>query len=70
VIGALLVVGVVVVLSPRARRDAIAARQAEVAAQKERSRADHPASRGVRGEGPGPVGFPPAGPSPTATVPR
>jgi UDP-GlcNAc:undecaprenyl-phosphate GlcNAc-1-phosphate transferase len=69
VIGALLVVGVVVVLSPRARRAAIAARQAELAAQKERSRADHPASRAVRGDA-GPVGFPPAGPSPTATVPR
>ena len=49
VIGALLVVGIVVVLSPRARRAAIAARQAELAALKERSRAAHPASRVVRG---------------------
>jgi UDP-GlcNAc:undecaprenyl-phosphate GlcNAc-1-phosphate transferase len=47
VIGALLVVGVVVVLSPRARRDAIAARQAEVAAMKERSRSAHPTRRAV-----------------------
>jgi UDP-GlcNAc:undecaprenyl-phosphate GlcNAc-1-phosphate transferase len=46
IIGALLVVGIVVVLSPRARRAAIAARQAELAAMKERSRAAHPASRG------------------------
>src|SRR5919199_878481 len=50
VIGALLVVGVMVVLSPRARREAIAARQAEVAALKERSRAAHPANRAVREE--------------------
>ena len=61
---------VVVVLSPRARRAAIAARQAELAALKERSRAAHPASRTVRGETPGPVGFPPTGSSTTATVPR
>ncbi|MFQ1001486.1 glycosyltransferase family 4 protein [Modestobacter sp. SSW1-42] len=70
VIGALLVVGVVVVLSPRARRAAIAARQAEIAALKERSRAAHPASRGVRGEGPGAVSPPRTGSSTTATVPR
>src|SRR6195952_5276110 len=54
IIGALLVVGVVVVLSPRARRDAIAARQAELAAMKERSRATHPARRS-RGRRSGPV---------------
>ncbi|KGH44673.1 UDP-N-acetylmuramyl pentapeptide phosphotransferase [Modestobacter caceresii] len=48
IVGALLVVGVVVVLSPRARRAAIAAREAELAAMKERSRAAHPASRAVR----------------------
>jgi UDP-GlcNAc:undecaprenyl-phosphate/decaprenyl-phosphate GlcNAc-1-phosphate transferase len=47
VIGALLVVGVVVVLSPRARRAAIAARQAEIAAMKRRSRSAHPARRAV-----------------------
>src|SRR5919199_2873894 len=49
IIGALLVVGVVVVLSPRARRAAIAAREAELAAMKERSRAAHPANRAPRG---------------------
>jgi UDP-GlcNAc:undecaprenyl-phosphate GlcNAc-1-phosphate transferase len=48
IIGALLVVGVVVVLSPRARRAAIAAREAELAAMKERSWAAHPANRVVR----------------------
>jgi UDP-GlcNAc:undecaprenyl-phosphate GlcNAc-1-phosphate transferase len=57
IIAALLVVGVVVVLSPRARRAAIAARQAELAALKERSRAMHPANRAVRED--------PAGPLPT-----
>ncbi|MGY1842151.1 glycosyltransferase family 4 protein [Modestobacter sp. SYSU DS0875] len=51
VIGALLVVGVVVVLSPRARRAAIAARQAELAAMRERSRTAHPATRAARGRG-------------------
>jgi UDP-GlcNAc:undecaprenyl-phosphate GlcNAc-1-phosphate transferase len=50
--GALLVVGVVVVLSPRARRAAIAAREAELAAMKERSRAAHPVNRMTRGSGP------------------
>jgi UDP-GlcNAc:undecaprenyl-phosphate GlcNAc-1-phosphate transferase len=45
VIGSLLAVGVVVVLSPRARRAAIAARQAELAAMKERSRSAHPTRR-------------------------
>jgi UDP-GlcNAc:undecaprenyl-phosphate GlcNAc-1-phosphate transferase len=63
VIGALLVVGIVVVLSPRARRAAIAARQAELAALKERSRAAHPASRVVRG-GPGNPPVPGAPPAP------
>ncbi|WP_448615831.1 MraY family glycosyltransferase [Modestobacter sp. URMC 112] len=48
VVGALLVVGVVVVLSPRARRAAIAARQAEVAAQRQRSRSAHPTRRVAR----------------------
>jgi UDP-GlcNAc:undecaprenyl-phosphate GlcNAc-1-phosphate transferase len=52
VIGALLVVGVMVVLSPRARRAAITARQSELAVLKERSRAAHPASRFPR-RGPG-----------------
>src|ERR1700712_3555238 len=61
IIGALLVVGVVVVLSPRARRAAIAARQAELAAMKERSRAAHPANRATRGGGP-------AGPAPVGPV--
>jgi UDP-GlcNAc:undecaprenyl-phosphate GlcNAc-1-phosphate transferase len=45
VIGGLLVVGVVVVLSPRARRAAREARAAELLAQRERSRADHPSAR-------------------------
>jgi UDP-GlcNAc:undecaprenyl-phosphate GlcNAc-1-phosphate transferase len=44
----LLVVGVVVVLSPRARRAAREARAAELAAQRERSRAEHPTSRAAR----------------------
>jgi UDP-GlcNAc:undecaprenyl-phosphate GlcNAc-1-phosphate transferase len=48
VIGALLVVGVVVVLSPRARQAAISARQAEVAAQRQRSRSAHPTRRVAR----------------------
>jgi UDP-GlcNAc:undecaprenyl-phosphate/decaprenyl-phosphate GlcNAc-1-phosphate transferase len=47
-IGVLLVVGVVVVLSPRARRAAREARAAELLAQRERSRLDHPTSRSVR----------------------
>src|SRR3954468_22094062 len=47
-IGVLLVVGVVVVLSPRARRAAREARAAELLAQKERSRLDHPTARSVR----------------------
>ena len=47
-IGVLLVVGVVVVLSPRARRAAREARAAELAAQRERSRADHPTARALR----------------------
>src|SRR3954447_16110240 len=47
-IGVLLVVGVVVVLSPRARPAARGARAAELLAQRERSRLDHPTSRSVR----------------------
>ncbi|MCV2488761.1 undecaprenyl/decaprenyl-phosphate alpha-N-acetylglucosaminyl 1-phosphate transferase [Geodermatophilus sp. YIM 151500] len=47
-IGVLLVVGVVVVLSPRARRAAREARAAELAAQRARSRADHPTGRALR----------------------
>jgi len=48
VIGVLLVVGVVVVLSPRARMAAREARAAELAAQRRRSRADHPTARALR----------------------
>jgi UDP-GlcNAc:undecaprenyl-phosphate GlcNAc-1-phosphate transferase len=48
VIGVLLVVGVVVVLSPRARFAAREARAAEMAAQLARSRADHPSARALR----------------------
>ena len=48
VIAVLLVVGVVVVLSPRARRAAREARAAELVAQRERSRAEHPTARAVR----------------------
>jgi UDP-GlcNAc:undecaprenyl-phosphate GlcNAc-1-phosphate transferase len=47
-IGVLLVVGVVVVLSPRARRAAREARAADLAAQRRRSRADHPTARSLR----------------------
>ncbi len=47
-IAVLLVLGVVVVLSPRARRAAREARAAELAAQRQRSRADHPTARAVR----------------------
>src|SRR6185503_16237123 len=47
-IGVLLVVGVVVVLSPRARRAAREARAAELLAQRERSRAEHPTARALR----------------------
>ncbi|MDT0277727.1 glycosyltransferase family 4 protein [Blastococcus goldschmidtiae] len=50
-IAVLLVVGLVVVLSPRARRAAREARAAELAAQRQRSRADHPTARAVRGRG-------------------
>jgi UDP-GlcNAc:undecaprenyl-phosphate GlcNAc-1-phosphate transferase len=79
IIGALLVVGVVIVLSPRARRAAIAAREAELAAMKQRSRAAHPARRPRRGQaaalaGPAaPGGAPVPGPvasGRTAGVPR
>jgi UDP-GlcNAc:undecaprenyl-phosphate GlcNAc-1-phosphate transferase len=47
-IGVLLVVGIVVILSPRARRAAREARAAELLAQKERSRLAHPTARSVR----------------------
>jgi UDP-GlcNAc:undecaprenyl-phosphate GlcNAc-1-phosphate transferase len=49
VIGVLLVVGVVVVLSPRARVAAREARAADLAAQRARSRAEHPTARHQRG---------------------
>src|SRR3954451_21940553 len=55
-IGVLLVVGVVVVLSPRARRAAREARAAELAAQRERSRVDHPTARALRLNDPGTTG--------------
>ena len=65
VIAVLLVVGVVVVLSPRARRAAREARAAELMAQKERSRADHPTARAVRptGTAPGAGTVPATGPA-------
>jgi UDP-GlcNAc:undecaprenyl-phosphate/decaprenyl-phosphate GlcNAc-1-phosphate transferase len=66
-IAVLLVLGVVVVLSPRTRRAAREARAAELAAQRERSRADHPTSRALRATTPSAPGRPadPAGkPSP------
>src|SRR5687768_15886612 len=50
-IAVLLVVGIVVVLSPRARRAAREARAAELAAQRGRSPADHPTARAVRSTG-------------------
>jgi len=56
-IGVLLAVGVVVVLSPHARRAAREARAAEIAAQRRRSRAAHPSARAPHA----PV--PPAGPA-------
>ncbi|SDX65245.1 UDP-GlcNAc:undecaprenyl-phosphate GlcNAc-1-phosphate transferase [Modestobacter sp. DSM 44400] len=65
VIGALLVVGVVVVLSPRARRAAIAARQAKLAAMRERSRSTHPTGRAVPSASPAPA--PPAPPVVSST---
>jgi UDP-GlcNAc:undecaprenyl-phosphate/decaprenyl-phosphate GlcNAc-1-phosphate transferase len=66
-IAVLLVLGVVVVLSPRARRAAREARAAELEAQRQRSRADHPTARAVRATAPSVPGRPadPAGkPSP------
>jgi UDP-GlcNAc:undecaprenyl-phosphate/decaprenyl-phosphate GlcNAc-1-phosphate transferase len=66
-IAVLLVLGVVVVLSPRARRAAREARAAELEAQRQRSRADHPTARAVRATAPAVPGRPadPAGkPSP------
>jgi UDP-GlcNAc:undecaprenyl-phosphate GlcNAc-1-phosphate transferase len=68
-IGALLVVGVVVVLSPRARRAAREARAAELLAQKERSRADHPSARAVKAEPPA-AREPAVAPTPVGPVPR
>jgi UDP-GlcNAc:undecaprenyl-phosphate GlcNAc-1-phosphate transferase len=65
VVGALLAVGVVVVLSPRARRAAIAARQAEIAAMKERSRSAHPSRRAG---GSAPAGAPPSSSVPSAAI--
>lgn len=47
-VAVLVVLGVVVVLSPRTRRAAREARAAELAAQRQRSRADHPTARAVR----------------------
>ncbi|MCZ2806655.1 MraY family glycosyltransferase [Modestobacter sp. VKM Ac-2983] len=70
IVGALLVVGVVVVLSPRARRAAIAAREAELAAMRDRSRAAHPASRAVRHGAGAPRPPSPAAPSTPAGVRR
>jgi UDP-GlcNAc:undecaprenyl-phosphate/decaprenyl-phosphate GlcNAc-1-phosphate transferase len=52
-IAVLLVVGVVVVLSPRARQAAREARAAELAAQRERSRAEHPTARALRAQAAG-----------------
>jgi UDP-GlcNAc:undecaprenyl-phosphate/decaprenyl-phosphate GlcNAc-1-phosphate transferase len=52
-IGVLLVIGVVAVLSPRARRAAREARAAELAAQRRRSRAAHPTARTPRPPDPG-----------------
>ncbi len=81
VIGFLLAVGVVVVLSPHARRAAREARAAEIAAQRRRSRAAHPTARATRGEarrstaaavpGSTPAGaVPPAAPPPGPAAPR
>jgi UDP-GlcNAc:undecaprenyl-phosphate/decaprenyl-phosphate GlcNAc-1-phosphate transferase len=65
-IAVLLVVGVVVVLSPRARRAAREARAAELAAQRERSRAEHPTARALRAQEPTPCpGAVPPGTEPT-----
>ncbi|SDO29505.1 glycosyltransferase family 4 protein [Geodermatophilus sp. DSM 45219] len=47
-VAVLVVLGVVVVLSPRTRRTAREARAAELAAQRRRSRADHPTARALR----------------------
>jgi UDP-GlcNAc:undecaprenyl-phosphate GlcNAc-1-phosphate transferase len=60
-IGALLLVGVVVVLAPRTGRSAREARAADMLAQRRRSRAAHPTARAVRGatrEVPAPVPVP------------
>jgi UDP-GlcNAc:undecaprenyl-phosphate GlcNAc-1-phosphate transferase len=57
-IAVLLVLGVVVVLSPRTRRAAREARAAELEAQRQRSRADHPTARAVRATTPAVPGRP------------
>ena len=64
-IGALLVVGVVAVLSPRARRAAREARAAEILAQRRRSFADHPAARANRTRRAPRAGHPTTGAPPT-----
>jgi UDP-GlcNAc:undecaprenyl-phosphate GlcNAc-1-phosphate transferase len=68
-VAVLLVIGVVVVLSPRARRAAREARAAELVAQKQRSRADHPTARAVRVEGSEPAPRRPLTPSATQPSP-
>jgi UDP-GlcNAc:undecaprenyl-phosphate GlcNAc-1-phosphate transferase len=57
-IAGLLVVGIVVLLSPRARRAAREARAAELAAQRRRSRAEHPTARAQRLAAAAPVATP------------
>jgi UDP-GlcNAc:undecaprenyl-phosphate GlcNAc-1-phosphate transferase len=68
-VAVLLVVGVVVVLSPRARRAAREARAAELAAQRERSRSEHPTGRALRAGDPGP-GDPRPSPEPRPVTAR
>ena len=68
-IGALLVVGVVVVLAPRTRRAAREARAAELIASRRRSRAAHPTARAFRSPSanpPTPVPVPAPAPGPPA----
>jgi UDP-GlcNAc:undecaprenyl-phosphate GlcNAc-1-phosphate transferase len=69
VIGVLLVIGVIVVLSPRARRAAREARAAELAAQRERSRVDHPTARALRANDPTSTGPLPRQPADPQVVP-
>jgi UDP-GlcNAc:undecaprenyl-phosphate/decaprenyl-phosphate GlcNAc-1-phosphate transferase len=70
-IAVLLVLGVVVVLSPRARRAAREARAAELEAQRQRSRAHHPTGRALRTATPSVQGRPadPADPADPAGKP-